>query len=261
MNNRNINTGFFKVIEPSKINFITLSTNQQIWSTDRKIISYYGDYAYYYSIGSIEAIINILRYKHQDEILNDFKIFKDLKILEKIEGYSTYEKYCLLDVSEAHLGIMYLANSSPNIYKIRKIKHNLDYLADTWREQNGKSLFFIFSLHSDKLEILLIIYDVYTMKNLKSQQNLNKLHEYENYFLIKDLSGKDVAMLHDKPIIINPEKVLLRDPKSKDLQQKLQFRYENGGIKTIDRTSEEVKKEIDELETRQMLEIIGNSNI
>lgn len=244
------------VIRP--ISYVKYLKNQGMWTTNKSTILEYSNCS---NFTSVKAVVNILRNKQQDEILNNFKIFKDLKILEEIEGYSTYEKYYLLDVSGVRLGIVYLADSFPNIYEIRKIKHNLDYLADTWREEYGMPSPFIFNLHSDNLEILLIVYELYNMQSLKSQQDLNRLHEYENHFLIKNLSGKDVVMFCGKPIIINPEKVLLRDPKSKDLQQKLQFRYVNGNIETTDGTPEEVKKEIDKLETRQMLEIIGNNNI
>lgn len=258
MNNKNINADLLKLIGPSKIEFKIEPKNQGMWSTDKSIILRYGDYP---NTASIKAVVNTLTKKQQYKILEDFKIFKDLKILQEIEGYNTYKKYYLLNESEVRLGITYLADSFPNIYKIRKIKYNLDYLVQTWRDRCITLHPFIFNLHSDNLEILLIVYDLNNIQVLKSQQDLNRLHEYENDFLIKDLSRKDVVMLCDKPIIINPEKVLLRDQKSKNLEQKLQFRYENGNIKTIDRTSEEVKKEIDELETRQMLEIIGNSNI
>ena len=209
------------------ISYTKYLKGQGMWTTNKSTILEYSNCS---NFTSIEAVVNVLRNKQQHEILNDFKIFKDLKILEEIEDYSTYKKYYLRNESGARLGIMYLADSFPDIYKIRKIKHNLDYLAKTWKDEYGIPSPFIFNLHSDNLEILLIVYELYNMQNLKSQQDLNRLHEYENHFLIKNLSGKDVAMFCGKPIIINPEKVLLRDPKSKDLQQKLQFRYVNGNI-------------------------------
>ena len=130
------------------ISYTKYLKGQGMWTTNKSTILEYSNCS---NFTSIEAVVNVLRNKQQHEILNDFKIFKDLKILEEIEDYSTYKKYYLRNESGARLGIMYLADSFPDIYKIRKIKHNLDYLAKTWKDEYGIPSPFIFNLHSDNL--------------------------------------------------------------------------------------------------------------
>lgn len=250
MNKKNLSYNCF--IKPIKINYSNIESLTTGWSIAPFKAQEYGSWNLDYTF-----ILNALKKKSQSEIIDNIKKLVNIKILKEIEGYDTYKKYLILDAKGKHVGFMYFGNSSSTVDEVRKIKYNLDYLATIWRSH---ILAYILSISFKEMELLVCTFN-HDFHNLKPNDSLIGLHEYENSFFIKNLSGKDVVMAQNKIIILNPEKILFKDPKTEDLKQALQFRYENGNIKTIDRTSEEVKKEIDELETRQMLEIIGNSNI
>lgn len=251
------NIPYLLFIETQKINYLTESTN-----------SYRIQESNYHTLNYM-PIVPTLRKKSQSEIKNNIQKLTNLKILKKIESYTTYKKYLILNDDGKEIGFMYLGDSSLTVDEIRKIKYNLDYLAYTWIDPSlidswGYCFnipFYILNISFKDMELLVYIFKDDSFHTLNSNVSLIKLHEYNKYFFIKNLSKEDVIMYNSKPIIINPEKVLLKDIKVMNLKQSLQFFNEGCEIKTIDKTPEEIKKEIEKLEIRQMLKIIGDNII